>query len=203
MHSNIRFDFSKIPVQPKLKVSQPGDAYEQEADSIDNHIMHTSEPPSIRVCPCGGECPRCKINEEKTDKNVNSTKTIQPKLKVSQPEMLMNKKQDRVAEQVMRMSESSSTTSKIPNSEEGINRKCAVYDIQKEKKDDLHISRRQSPISHPETPYSTENEINSIYGRGFSLDNSTREFFEPRFGYDFANVRIFTDDLAAASGTNN
>ena len=30
MHPNPKFDFAKINIQPKLKVSQPGDIYEQK-----------------------------------------------------------------------------------------------------------------------------------------------------------------------------
>jgi hypothetical protein len=32
MSTNVPFNFAKIDIQPKLKVSQPGDPYEQEAD---------------------------------------------------------------------------------------------------------------------------------------------------------------------------
>lgn len=35
------FDFSTIRIQPKLKVSQPGDAYEQEADRIADAVIAT------------------------------------------------------------------------------------------------------------------------------------------------------------------
>ena len=59
MHSNIKFDFSKIAIQPKLKLSQPGDGYEQEADRVAEHIVHMPERQSTPVCPCGGGCPRC------------------------------------------------------------------------------------------------------------------------------------------------
>lgn len=36
------FDFAKIGIQPKLKVSQPNDPYEQEADKIADQVMRTS-----------------------------------------------------------------------------------------------------------------------------------------------------------------
>lgn len=39
-HSNIHFNFSNI--QTKLKVSQPGDIYEQEADRFADYIMRKS-----------------------------------------------------------------------------------------------------------------------------------------------------------------
>lgn len=39
VHSNDGFDFSKIAIQPKLKISQPGDRYEQEADRFAEQVM--------------------------------------------------------------------------------------------------------------------------------------------------------------------
>lgn len=39
MRSSVGLDFSKIGIQPKLKVNQPGDEYEQEADRIAEKVM--------------------------------------------------------------------------------------------------------------------------------------------------------------------
>jgi hypothetical protein len=39
----------------------------------------------------------------------------------------------------------------------------------------------------------------AIQTSGRPLDTSTREFFEPRFGHDFSNIRIHDDDKAASS----
>ena len=42
-----------------------------------------------------------------------------------------------------------------------------------------------------------EAEIHSMKGGGSSLDPATRAFFEPRFGYDFSDVRVHTGASAA------
>jgi len=39
----------------------------------------------------------------------------------------------------------------------------------------------------------------AIRSTGHPLDTGTRKFFEPRFGHDFKDVRIHTDDVAARS----
>lgn len=41
------FDFAKIAIQPKLKISQPRDEYEQEADRVAEEIMKMSASDSI------------------------------------------------------------------------------------------------------------------------------------------------------------
>ena len=42
IHSDTGFDFGKIGIQTKLKISQPDDIYEQEADKIAEEVMRTS-----------------------------------------------------------------------------------------------------------------------------------------------------------------
>lgn len=44
-----------------------------------------------------------------------------------------------------------------------------------------------------------ETRVNALRGAGQPLPESVRAFFEPRFGYDFSDVRIHTDPLAAES----
>ena len=54
--------FSRIPVQvqSKLKISAPGDIYEQEADRVAARVMSAPEPSVQRACACGGTCSHCK-----------------------------------------------------------------------------------------------------------------------------------------------
>jgi Domain of unknown function (DUF4157) len=54
--------FSPAPrwIQPKLKINQPGDKYEQEADRVADQVMQMPEPAVQRKCACGGSCSKCK-----------------------------------------------------------------------------------------------------------------------------------------------
>jgi hypothetical protein len=64
-------DFSRIRVHanartnilPRLKVSSPGDVYEQEADRIADQVMHMPDPQFQRTCACGAVCPRCRMGQ--------------------------------------------------------------------------------------------------------------------------------------------
>jgi hypothetical protein len=74
------FDFAKIGiVQPKLKVSQPGDEYEQEADRVTKQVMimsnstdsiepMTSTNDEERI---DGECSACEMKKEDEDRNIS------------------------------------------------------------------------------------------------------------------------------------
>lgn len=49
-----------LSIQPKLRINQPGDQYEQEADRVADQVMRMPEPALRRKCACGGTCDKCK-----------------------------------------------------------------------------------------------------------------------------------------------
>lgn len=77
-------DFSRIPMlpgvraplQPKLTVNAPGDAYEQEADRISEQVMRMPQPQVQRACACGGGCQGCQIKEASPEGQRVQTKRV-------------------------------------------------------------------------------------------------------------------------------
>ena len=71
--SGTGFDFGKIGIKPKLKISQPGDIYEQEADKVAEEVMRTSAPqtysPQLQNNTKGldRKCDGCEMAEEKEE----------------------------------------------------------------------------------------------------------------------------------------
>jgi uncharacterized protein DUF4157 len=53
-------------LQAKLTISQPGDAYEIEADSVADQVMRMPELQVQRTCACGGTCDDCQEDEAKS-----------------------------------------------------------------------------------------------------------------------------------------
>ncbi len=127
----------------------------------------------------------------------------QSKLNVSLPSDTYEQEADGVAEQVMRMTVPSYTSSAVSNQEERIDRKCSTCKMKKEmenKQEKIEIRRKPSTSSSSEGRYEVTNEINNVSADGGSpLDSSTRNFMESRFGYDFSKVRVFTDTKAGES----
>ena len=149
---------------------------------------------------------------------------IQAKLQLSEPGDEHEQEADRVADNVMRMPEPESSKPPVvspvtqPEEEEekvvatkskgGV--PLAVRDDDDEEKkvarkteedkseDEEHVDlKADGAATH--IPGSTANHIASMSGRGSPLPNSTRAFFEPRFGADFSHVRVHTDSDAAES----
>ncbi|HAX86468.1 MAG TPA: hypothetical protein DCY91_09400 [Cyanobacteria bacterium UBA11370] len=105
--------------------------------------LSTGMPLLQRQCACGGGCPRCQ-----------DELGIQTKLKISEPGDHYEQEADRIADEVMRMPES-----------------------------------KVQPI--------LTSNIQRLHDSGQPLPRSVRSFFEPRFGYDFSQVRVHTDAKAA------
>ena len=135
-----------------------------------------------------------------TAKNIpatdNGSKTgvfIQRKLTVNDPGDAYEQEADAMAEKIM--------STPLPEpinfsaSENSINRKCSECE-----EDEKGLQRKESnnetisvapPIVH-----------DALNTSGKSLDTDARAFMEPRFNYDFSNVKIHDDELAAKSASS-
>ena len=116
-------------IQPKLKIGQPGDRYEQEADAVANRVMQMPDGDAIHMQP---------LEEEE------ETMQMQP-IEEEEEELMMSRKAGYQSE--------------------------VLSDI--------------------------EPGINALKGRGHPLSSSDRSYYEPKFGYDFSNVNIHTNDAAS------
>jgi outer membrane protein OmpA-like peptidoglycan-associated protein len=153
---------------------------------------------------------------------------IQPKLTINQPNDIYEQEADAVAERVMRMPDKSSDSLFFqpgPLSISQIQRKCASCEQEElQRKEDeeeepvqlkpikgFDVQRKCSHCEEEEkvqmkgeagtgggmsAPSIVHNAINS---GGQSLDRSTKNFMESRFGYDFGTVQIHNDSLAHQS----
>ena len=124
---------------------------------------------------------------------------IQAKLKVSQPDDPYEKEADKVAEQVMRMSDLHEAEINISDTDlkNKIQTKCDKCKMKpEEEKDEIKINRKLhhqlSFQSNIETSDETTNEIYNTIG-GKPLDDSIRTFMETKFNHDFSNVRVHDD----------
>lgn len=131
-----------------------------------------------RKCACGqlksggGECEKCH------KKKLN--KSLQTKLQIGETNDSYEQEADRVSERVMRMPKLKDSNSNEYHHAEPL--------VQRQ------ISNTQSGIA--EVPAIVHDVLSTP---GQSLDHVTRDFMEPRFGYDFEKVRIHTDAKAAKS----
>ncbi len=126
--------------------------------------------PSPGRCSYGGICHTCPPK-------------VQAKLIVSKPGDKYEQEADRIAEQIMRMSDPQ-----------------ALKKIKSSPKASISLKNSQlNNDRHSSTDHVSSIVNDALRSPGRPLDTSTRAYFEPRFGYDFSNVRVHTDSKAVES----
>jgi len=139
-------------IQTKLRIGQPNDIYEQEADRIAEEIGSSQ----WSVVNSQKEEIQRQVEEEEEKKR--EEELVQPKLET--------------------------------NVEHSIQRQA-----EEEKEEILQTKEMQSNILEVTPDF--ESRIHALKGGGQPLPKSIRAFFEPRFGYDFSQVRVHTDSEGA------
>lgn len=158
-----------------------------------------------------------KINntQQPEIRNILRGPANQAQLTIGAPNDKYEQEADRVAEQVMRMPDQQLATASnriqpvnktLPN----IQRMCPECEIEpctnpviqrkpeeKEREKEVMIQTKASPGYNPQVPTKISNSIQGLKGGGQPLSNTTRSFFEPRFGTDLSGVRVHKDTLAA------
>jgi hypothetical protein len=144
--------------------------------------------------------PGNRQNERKSAVNHSNSQTsffkpvIQPKLSVNEPGDHYEQEADAMADRVMRMSMPSMGESPFfKPAQTGIQRKCEHC----EEEEKLH--RKESSGAETHGGNELDSYVGSLGSSGQALPESSRQFFESRFGQDFSNVRIHTDSVAAKS----
>jgi ribosomal protein L16 Arg81 hydroxylase len=107
-------------------------------------------------------------------------------LKVSQPHDPAEKEADRMADKVMKMTDRKEQASNFYKE-----------DITETKEQREPVRAKREEVFRKETIDATAaTTIDNLSG-GRSLTSEERSFYEPRFGADFSNVNIHTDDISA------
>lgn len=127
-------------------------------------------------CACGGGCPSCEKESEAFK--------VQTKLAVSRPGDEFEQEANAVADQMMRMPD-------------------PLLQRQRKDPDSFPSVSKEPHIQRQANSEGGAGEVASVFnnrlGAGAPLDKASRRYFEPRFGHDFGNVRVYTDTRAAES----
>jgi hypothetical protein len=120
---------------------------------------------------------------------------VQSKLAIGQANDPLEHEADRIADQVMQAPTSEPV---IGNAPLQLSRMCA--DCKAEDEAQMLQTKRAS-MSEPAAGYALDAASKAIGSPGQPLDASARTYFEPRFAYDFSQVRIHSDGLAHDAAT--
>lgn len=110
---------------------------------------------------------------------------FQPKLAINPPNDKCEQEADATADKVMRMQQQPINT---------VRRKCT--DCEKEEQ---QIQREEMHGKEAVADNNLDHYVGGLNAGGQSLPGAVKNFYEPKFGYDFSNVKIHTDNNAARS----
>jgi hypothetical protein len=163
-----------------------------------NQTWKEEKAGSTKSAPKSGAGKHAAVHSSR-DPSSSSPLFLQPKLSINKPGDQYEQEADRVADQVI--SNQRTHVSRQVNSTDSIQRKCAcegsghVCDACRQ--DELRIQRKASQsFADTGSPGSAQTVLRTP---GRPLDRPTRNFFEPRMGRSFDDVRVHTDAAAAES----
>ena len=187
-------------IQPKLKISQPNDKYEQEADRVADMVMRMPEPKIQR------EMNTKEDEEEETVQTKSIGDSITPliqrqienqeeeKEETIQPKLIQNSIAPLVQRQVKNEEEDEEQVQLKPlNSTSTIQRQEVGEEEDEEETIQMKRSSERTPTVTPEIQSQIDSVRKSV---GKLLPKQARAFMEPRFGQDFSKIRIHDEPQA-------
>ena len=153
------------------------------------HAAQVARLKSKSGCACGGSCPRCQAKSPVQARPATpggASGGSRGGLALSTPGDRFEHEADRVADTVMRSPSGLGAARVAQRSNVAVNRSAAMGNAA--------ATNSFSGNTHSAVAHGTR-------GGGQPLDSAARAFLEPRFGRDFASVRIHTGRAAAESAS--
>src|SRR5687768_75095 len=193
---------SSLFIQPKLTIGSPDDPLEKEADNVADTVMRMKMPSPMNFSSAKSivnrKCTECEKDEDElhrkksSDDSITSVSPIfyQPKFKKGASDGFYEELADDKVERVMRREGTKPLF--FSSAKHHINRMCSHCE------EETQLRRKESGNDFTSfAPSIVHDVINSSGSK--SLDTDTRSFMEPRLNYDFSNVKIHDNELAAKS----
>ncbi|PZX49867.1 eCIS core domain-containing protein [Algoriphagus chordae] len=163
---------SRLVVQPSLKIGRPGDKYEQEADSVANHVVMSpsNAAPALAMSPASSSESAFQMQTEEEEE------TLQ----------MMPFPESSSILQLSSMEEEEETVQLSPDLSQTIQR-------QEEEEEAIQLSADGAPTASPQI----STQISQSKGSGQSLPAPVLAEMGQKIGADFSGVNIHTGSQAA------
>jgi len=160
-------------IQAKLTVGAPNDQYEQEADRVAEQVMSTPDSAIHQSIQ----------REDATEESAVQTKPIAMTITPIVQREMASEEEDEDHKPVQ---------AKLIQREEALEKEDEDHKPVQAKSE---LQRKASPAGFQAQPR-LEQQLDSNKGGGSPLPDDVRDFMEPRFGADFSQVRVHTDNEA-------
>jgi hypothetical protein len=200
MEPRFGHNFSKVRVNPSqpgtlqasLMVGQPGDRFEQEADSIADRVMRSAVLRGTQLEPSATSSAFDSIR-----RTPDETEETTPAVEAHQEEETPGAEQGQ-GETASSAEQVAAILLEEDNLEAIVGAQGSAEDSATPEASPTTAGRgegmqaREIPGQTPTISAKQETEINALRGGGQPLSASSRAFFEPRFGHEFKHIRVHT-----------
>jgi hypothetical protein len=179
-------------IQAKLKVGQPGDIYEQEADRVADAVMQMPEPRVQR-----------QAEEKEEEKELIQIKPLAEQITPLVQRRAVEEEEETPQAKIISPDIPMIHRQEEPQEEETLQPKLEInaeHTIQRREEDEEEEEILQAKGQSGQTTEVTsdlESRIQALKGGGQPLPKSVRAFFAPRFGQDFSHIRIHSNTEGA------
>jgi outer membrane protein OmpA-like peptidoglycan-associated protein len=153
-------------IQPKLKIGEPNDKFEQEADRVADEVMRMP------------------------DRSESDT------LSFPRQQSQVSALQGPLIAKFWASNQLSSVSRNEHNSVQRLCKKCdeeVQTAMEPSKEDEIEVQTKLASAKNANPVVADSMSLNALKGGGHPLPKATRSFFEQRMGHDFNNVRLHTD----------
>ncbi|WP_392478230.1 DUF4157 domain-containing protein [Nostoc sp. C110] len=189
LNQPLTHDISRIPLrsQAKLSISQPGDIYEQEADSVAQQVMQRMAQPGNRQSIQREAVPQEEEELQMKPLANSITPLVQREALPEDEEELQMKSLDNRTLQ----------REALPEDEEelqmkSLDNRTLQREALPEDEEELQMKPSQGEAGMAAAP-DLEASINQARGGGQAIADNIREPMEQAFGADFSGVKVHTD----------
>lgn len=171
----------------RLTIGQPNDKYEQEADAMADKVMQRMTTPGVLT------------KEDTTVQAKPLTSSISPWVQAKcahceEEEKLQKKEKDDEALRKVQRKPIFESDARLQDDDNNIHRKCTAC-----REEEKKMQRKETNGNETTADSALENYVGSLNNGGEPLPEKIRSVYEPHFGYDFSNVKVHTDTVAAKS----
>jgi len=174
---NSKNDSGFFNIQPKLKVGEPGDKYEVEADRVAEEVVSSQSDNQPFFA-----APQTQLIQQKP-----IAESITPLVQFQEEEE--EELQTKLLDSTVQRQEEEEELQMQPEEEEE-----EIQMQEEEAEEEMLQPKSDSPVT--DTHATTEQKLNSSKGNGSSLDSETRVQMENSFGANFSGVKIHTNSTA-------
>lgn len=169
-----------LVVQPRLKIGQPGDKYEKEADATSDRVMSMSQSDAIQMQPLEEE-------EEMLQPQIQM-QPLEEEEELLQPKIQMQEEDEEEMVQMKPMKPDQDSLSTANPFGSSLNERETTSEVINKKPD--------NGLPKSKSLQSFSSQLQNNRGNGTKLSNNVGQEMSSKFGYAFNNVQVHKDENA-------